>query len=135
MVRCYLTQILVLASRLADRGEKTREHHPAVAAMAEYLSEHAAQPLSLALLSERLGYAPQYLSSLFRREAGMSPSAYLQRLRVEKACVLLLEPHARISQVAQAVGYSDLKHFNAVFRRYKKMSPREFRSCTEKPMR
>lgn len=131
MVRCYLTEILVHAARLADKGETTRERHPAVAAMAEYLYEHYAQPLSLELLSERIGYTPQYLSSLFRKESGMSPSAYLQRLRVENACLLLSERRLSISQIAQEVGYGDLKHFNAVFRRYKNMSPREFRACTE----
>ncbi len=132
MVRCYLTEILVYSARLADKGERTREHHPAVAAMAEFLYEHAEQPLSLELLSKNLGYAPQYLSSLFHKESGMSLSAYLQRLRVEKACLLLSEHRLSVSQIAQEVGYGDLKHFNAIFRRYKNMSPREFRTSTEK---
>lgn len=128
MVRCCLTAVLVYAARLADYGEKTQEHHPAVAAMAEYLSEHYAEPLSLKILSSNLGYTPQYLSNLFHKESGMSLSTYLQRLRVEKACTLLPDDRLRISQIAQKVGYGDLKHFNSVFRYYKNMSPREFRS-------
>ena len=128
MIRCCLTEILVRAARLADRGENARDHHPAVAAMAEYLSEHYAEPLSLKTLSGRLGYAPQYLSNLFHKESGMSLSTYLQRLRVEKACVLLSDDRLRIAQIAQKVGYGDLKHFNSVFRQYKNMSPREFRT-------
>lgn len=127
MIRCCLTTVLVRAARLADCGGD-RQHHPAVAAMAEYLSEHSAEPLSLTALSERLGYTPQYLSKLFRKESGMSLSTYLQRLRVENACVLLSDERLRIAQIAQKIGYGDQKHFNAVFRCYKNMSPREFRT-------
>jgi len=96
--------------------------------MTEYLHEHYSEPLSLDALSSRLGYTPQYLSALFHRETGMSLSAYLQRVRVEKSCRLLQETREPVSRIAQEVGYCDLKHFNAVFRRHTGLSPREYRA-------
>ena len=128
IIRCHVIEILVGCARLASAMEPHSRLHPAAEAMAEYLIEHFAEPLSLDMLSEKLGYTPQYLSALFHRETGMSLSAYLQKIRVEKSCSLLAETRLPVSGVAQEVGYCDLKHFNSVFRRYAGMSPREYRT-------
>lgn len=127
MLRCRLVEILVCTERVAE-NTLARRQHPAVAAMVEYVHDHCAEPLSLSALSKRLGYTSQYLCSLFHRETGMTLRAYLQHLRMERSCHLLLNTDARISQIAQAVGYSDQKHFNQLFRRHTGFSPREFRS-------
>lgn len=128
IIRCHVIEVLVHAARLAASADSNQKIHPAAAAMAEYLQEHFSYPLSLSLLSDQLGYTPQYLSALFHSETGMSLSAYLQKIRVEKSCRLLQESKKPISRIAQEVGYCDLKHFNAVFRRHTSISPREYRS-------
>lgn len=128
MVRCHLIEILVHTARLASEGEGVARIHPAVAAMAEYLHAHYAQSLSLGEMSAKLGYTPQYLSCLFHRETGISLSGFLQRLRVEKSCTMLAQSRMSVSAIAQEVGYSDLKHFNSVFRKHMGISPREFRA-------
>lgn len=128
IIRCHVIEILVQAVRLAASMEKSAKMHPATAAMAEYLYEHYAQPLSLDTLSARLGYTPQYLSALFHRETGMSLSTFVQKQRVEKSCRLLTETRNAVSAIAQEVGYADLKHFNVIFRRFVGLSPRDYRS-------
>ncbi|MBE5782300.1 MAG: helix-turn-helix domain-containing protein [Clostridiales bacterium] len=128
IIRCHVIEALVHAARLAASAVTSAKMHPAAAAMAEYLQEHFALPLSLSSLSAYLGYTPQYLSALFHSETGMSLSAYLQRVRVEKSCRLLQETREPVSRIAQEVGYCDLKHFNAVFRRHTGLSPREYRA-------
>jgi len=79
-------------------------------------------------MSANLGYTPQYLSYLFHRETGVSLSGFLQRIRVEKSCSLLAKSRMSVSAIAQEVGYSDIKHFNGVFRSHMGVSPREFRA-------
>jgi len=128
IIRCHVIEALVHAARAAAAIGARTQLHPAAAAMSDYLSEHYAEALSLATLSEKLGYTPQYLSALFHREIGMSLSACVQKLRVEKSCRLLAETRLGISAIAQQVGYGDPKHFNSIFRRYIGLSPREYRS-------
>ena len=77
------------------------------------------------------GYTPQYLSSLFSDEMGMSIQEFLQRLRMEEACRLLAGSDLPLSQIAAAVGYRDSRHFSKVFRRYQSLSPKEFRKSIE----
>lgn len=126
LLRCYLTQALVCIVRASEEAEQTRTAHAATVSTAEYLRGHYAEPLSLDALSRLVGYTPQYLSSLFRRDTGMSIQTFLQRLRVEQACRLMEQKELRFADIAQAVGYSDVKHFSRVFHRCKGVSPREY---------
>lgn len=128
LLRCYLTQVLVFAVRASEEAARTRIPHRATAAIVDYLRQHYAQPLSLDDISHRFGYTPQYLSSLFRKDMDMTIQEYLQRLRVEEAC-RLLDSGMTMTKLAQAVGYSDAKHFSKVFRKHKGLSPREYRSA------
>ena len=133
IVRCHLIEILVHAIRKHPAGT-TAHCHPVVAAIADELQTAYHQPVSLDALGRRYGYTPQYISSLFHQETGVSLRVYLQRLRVEKACQLLIRTNDPIVAVAKAVGYGDAKHFAALFRRYMGISPRELRK-TYRPLK
>lgn len=126
LLRCHLTQILVHAVRAWETAEQQRTPHKAVAAVTEQLRADYAKPLCLEALSREVGYTPQYLSALFRKDTGMSLQEFLQRLRVQEACRLLGQKTLSLSQIALTVGYSDSKHFSRIFRRYKGISPKEF---------
>ena len=123
MLRCYLTQVLVHAARACE----TRVPHESVTKVMEYLKHHYAEPLSLDILSQLVGYTPQYLSSLFSGEVGMSIQVFLQRMRVEEACKLLVSTNLSIAEVAGLVGYQDARHFSKVFCRHQAVSPKEYR--------
>ena len=125
MLRCYLTQVLVHAARACE----TRVPHETVTKVMEYLKNHYAEPLSLDTLSQLVGYTPQYLSSLFSNEVGMSIQVFLQRMRVEEACKLLAGTGMSVAEVAASVGYQDARHFSKVFVRHQTVSPKEYRKA------
>ena len=58
---------------------------------------------------------------------------YVSRVRVEKAKNLLLNPNARVSEVAYEVGFQSLTHFNRVFRKIVGESPTEYRKRLTHP--
>lgn len=128
LLRCYLTQILVYAVRATEERSQPKAQHDITAQIVTYMQKNYAKPLSLESISKRFGYTPQYLSSLFHKQAGMTLQAFLQRLRVEEACRLMEQKNMPLTTLAQAVGYADAKHFSKVFRRHKGMSPREYRA-------
>jgi len=127
LLRCDLTRVLVCAVRASEELERSRVQHNATMAIANYLRHNYAKPLSLEEISHRFGYTPQYLSNLFHRDTGMTLQTFLQRLRVEEAC-RLMGKHKPLTEVAQAVGYTDAKHFSKIFRQHKGISPREYRA-------
>lgn len=128
IMRCHLIEILVHAIRKHPVGT-TAHCHPVVADIADELQATYPQPVSLKALGRRYGYTPQYISSLFHQETGVSLTVYLQKLRVEKACQLLICTSKPVATIAKAVGYDDAKHFAALFRRYMGISPRKLRKA------
>ena len=123
MFRFYLAQVLVQATRAI----KARTPRSAVAQIAEFLKVHYAESISLDMLSRLVGYTPQYLSSLFSSEVGISIQAFLQHIRIEEACTLLSCTNQPITTIAEAVGYPDAKYFSKIFRRHQNISPVEYR--------
>jgi len=61
----------------------------------------------------------------------MSIQTFLQRLRIEQACRLMEHSAQPLADIAIAVGYSDVKHFSRIFRRYKGLSPKGFRASID----
>lgn len=73
------------------------------------------------------GISVDHFSALFRASTGYGPTDYYQRRRVHRACQLLLNPAPRVTEVAADLGFSDAPHFCRVFKRYKGMTPSEYR--------
>ena len=122
-LRCLLTQALVLAVRAAAEAE--HPPHPATTDTIAYLQAHLAEPLCLDALSQHCGYAPQYICNLFRKDTGMTISSFLQKLRIHKAQQLLEEGKGTTAEIAQAVGYNDVKHFSQLYRKHTGSIPKK----------
>ena len=71
--------------------------------------------------------SPRSLHRLFMRHVGENVSDYLGRLRIGRACMLLVETDRPISVIASEAGFSNLSNFNRRFLEARGMTPREFR--------
>lgn len=67
-------------------------------------------------IASRFFLSREYISRKFKQEFEVNLSDYLGQIRMSKAKVLLRNPHLRISQVAEMVGYQDEKYFSKVFK-------------------
>ncbi len=130
MVRLKLTEAILLLGRVgsgAAEGDArpVLRFHPDEAM--QFIRERCTDQLSLAGIAARYGLNPSYFSRLFHRHAGMPLVEFINRARVQRSCQLLKRSEAGIIDVAVAVGYNNLSHFNRSFRRFMGMSPREYR--------
>ncbi len=69
--------------------------------------------------------------ALFNRHLGMSPTAYIIKLRMNTACELLCSTDMSIKQVGILVGYPDSHFFSKLFKKYIGLSPNEYRIGTK----
>jgi two-component system, response regulator YesN len=81
----------------------------------EYLKRNFNADASVSDAAALAGLSPNYLSALFHRKTGATISDYLARLRVEEAA-RLIRAGSSVSDAAQAVGYTDARHFARKFR-------------------
>lgn len=122
-----LLQILAILSRSVNRQESTECSE--IRAAAAYLCEHFIQPLSLADCAARLHLSVSRFSHLFTKTIGTSPYQYLLRLRLDRACELLLHTELDIRHIAQLVGFDDPSYFSRLFRRRFGKTPGAFRAA------
>ncbi len=95
----------------------------------DYLGEHYSESeLSLNSVSESCAMHPEKISALIRQGYGQTFKQYLNRLRLTEAQRLLRSTDRQISEIAFAVGYSSVSHFNRVFKQFFTCTPREYRS-------
>lgn len=83
---------------------------------------HADARVSIADLALDAGVHPVHLSRVFRRRLGMTPGAYVQRLRLERA-LAQLAGGASLAEVAQSSGFADQSHFCRAVRAGVGMTP------------
>lgn len=75
-----------------------------------------------------------YLGRLYKRQTGKSFSAYLNEIRLEKACALLRETDDPVIAVALATGFNNVTYFNRIFKRHMGVTPTAYRAQSTKPV-
>lgn len=98
--------------------------------ISEYLQNHYHEDVTLQEIASRFFLSREYISRKFKQEFEVNLSDYLGQIRMSKAKVLLRNPHLRISQVAEMVGYQDEKYFSKVFKKLEGITPNEYRKTS-----
>ncbi|MBR5614148.1 MAG: helix-turn-helix domain-containing protein [Clostridia bacterium] len=93
----------------------------------ETIKKQYADDNLLVTAAHELNYSLSYLSYTFKRDMGVSFKEYLQKYRADVAAKLLESSDNPIYEISNAVGYSDLKSFNRIFKSHIKMTPSKYR--------
>lgn len=93
----------------------------------DYMEMHPDEAINLTLLAEKTGYAPYYLSRLFKQETGLTPAAWLQKVRLEQAKILLSSTRMSIQEISERFRFCTRSYFTDVFSREYGLSPAAWR--------
>lgn len=105
---------------------KSREIKP-VAYAKHYIEKNKGIDIKLEELAKNAGFSYSYFSYLFKKETGKTLTEYIQMVRIETAKKLLVEKERNVSEIAELVGYSDIKFFSKQFKKTLGVSPNEYR--------
>ena len=106
----------------------TMDHR--VRAILDIVERDLKHPADWPALSNTVRLSPSGLRRVFTLNTGLSPSAYLTRLRFERARELLSTPDTallRVKEIMAEVGINDPSHFAREFKRRYGLSPESFR--------
>lgn len=126
-----LIELLVTLYRLSlGMGVSGADAAPAggVLGLLEEIKRAPAAPVAAEEAAKRLGVSSRQLQRLVRQAAGMSLTDYVQDARIQESCRLLSSTSEKISTIAGAVGYQDIKFFNRLFKRKTGLTPRDYRA-------
>ncbi|MFM1946882.1 MAG: hypothetical protein RL207_1165 [Bacteroidota bacterium] len=136
-----LSSILSLLSLLQDLTEIPAEnlcadsYHNVISKKFEtrinkvctYIQNHYSESISLKQVSDLVFMSESNFCKFFKKATSTTFSDYLNDLRINEACHLLLYSEDTVSKIAQDCGFESLSYFNRVFLRKKQMSPTVFR--------
>ncbi len=92
-----------------------------------YMETHLGEEVRFEDLTGAAHMSPTSLRRAFHETFGCSPMAYLQKVRIKKAMLLLADPARSVSDVAFEVGFNDSGYFARVFKQETGESPKMFR--------
>jgi transcriptional regulator GlxA family with amidase domain len=111
----------------AQLSGQAAEREP-VRELQAWMADNLAEDLSVDALAARAHMSPRNFARVFRREVGMTPAAYVEALRVERAKLALQTSGAHVDTVARRCGFGTTETMRRAFRRRVGVSPGEYRS-------
>lgn len=93
----------------------------------EHITRNLDEQIIQADMAEISGFTPSAFSRAFSRHTGMTFVRYVNRLRIERACELLMNSDQSVADICYQVGFNNLSNFNRQFLAAKGHSPSSFR--------
>lgn len=103
--------------------------HDKISSARQYVEKKYQQKFTVSDVANYVYLSPSHFSHLFKKDTGLSFVQYLNTYRVEKAEELLANTSFNISEIAFKTGFQSIPHFNRIFRKISKTSPREYRNA------
>lgn len=93
----------------------------------QYVKEHYFEDLTLEKIASVVFLNPVYFSQLFKQKTGQGYKEYVTSLRLEQAKLLLVNSKLKVAEIAERIGYQDMRHFTQMFRKRFLLTPTEYR--------
>lgn len=121
-------------ARLCDHRAAELSTEDVVRSIHGHIETHYQEITELQALAGQFGIAVGYLSTLYNKMYGASPSKHLLSVRIERAKELILRDESLpVREIAQRVGYSDPHYFSRLFHSVTGLSPSEYRQRNMEP--
>jgi transcriptional regulator GlxA family with amidase domain len=98
-----------------------------VAKVLRYVTDHISEQLSIEQLADAVAVSRRTFSRVFAKQANMTPSAFVEQMRVDFARKLLEETDLPLKTVAFRCGFHSSSHMRVIFTRRLDTTPREYR--------
>lgn len=82
----------------------------------------------LPLLNQLMGRSREHVARSFQNHLGMTPTEWLTKERIQRACLLLSTTRLPLIEIALDCGFESSSYFHKCFRQYMHTTPRRYRS-------
>ena len=105
----------------------TTHEQERISRVCQFIDEHFEQAICIGEAAKIAHMSEGAFSRFFRSHVGKTFPAFVNDLRVGRACRLLAETDMGVTEIALACGYRNISNFNRQFLKLRKTSPGEFR--------
>ncbi|HWR45852.1 AraC family transcriptional regulator [Sporomusa sp.] len=93
----------------------------------DYMQAYYDIPISLDDMCRLLHITPYHFIRLFKEKTGLTPHAFLLKIRMENAKKMLERRECTVAEAAYACGFSTIPHFSAAFKQQTGTAPSEYK--------
>ncbi|EIK95389.1 AraC family transcriptional regulator [Pseudomonas sp. M47T1] len=125
--------LLVIMRRQGDQAQfsplvaEVAAQDSPVTRVQHYILDHLDQPLTLQALAEVAAMSPRHLSRVFARDVQMTPMAFIQNARIDRARHLLESTELPFKTVAFKSGFGSVRHMRLLFSERLGRTPAQYR--------
>jgi len=120
--------VLMLLSRfIAEGTPRPASDNRRIESVINYIDKHLDSVIRLDTLAETACMSKAYLIRMFRLGFGLTPMAYINRRRMEKAQLMLLTTTMPVKEIAYTLGFTDNSYFNRLFKKHTGHTPMSYR--------
>ena len=91
------------------------------------MTRRLGESVTNAEMARTAGMSPRAFERSFAREYSLPPQQYLNRLRIQTACRLLVDTRESIADIGLRCGFADQSHLTRAFRRVTGLTPGAYR--------
>lgn len=125
------TIITVVARNIALKLPKNIKENTGepVLEVLHYIQQHIFEPnmLKSEKISRHINMSPNYFGRYFKKQTGETLQDYIIHYKMRLIESRLLNSDMRISEIAYELNFTDESHLNRTFKKFKGMSPSEYR--------
>jgi AraC-like DNA-binding protein len=109
-------------------SERKSEANKKVAEMIKIMEKRYTEVFSIQQLADEVMLTPAYLSRIFKESTGRTPLEYLTYQRIKRSFDLLRVEELTIKEIAERVGYREVRSYIRFFKRQEGVTPGEYRN-------
>ncbi len=123
----FASWLKTFLAKIDEIREKSSGKSELVLSAVRYIKNHCLENIRLETVSEKLSVSPNYLSTLIKKETGITFQQHIIQEKLNIARKLLDDTRMTIDEISIAVGYENYISFYNAFRKNTHMTPSEYR--------
>lgn len=128
-LQAYLLQFFALLLQNNGGGARAPvQSEMYVEQVIRYIQMNYSNHITVSGIAEHIGLDRKYLSTLFKSITQTTIQNYIMQYRLDVACELMKDTEMHIGSIARSVGYTDPMLFSKMFRKYRTLTPTEYRA-------
>lgn len=97
-----------------------------------YIQDNYSENINLGEILNLTNYSKSHFIRLFKDSTGMNVSEYINKYRIEKACLGLIYTNSNITEIATASGFNNIQYFSRKFKEYMDCTPKQYQKKKKK---
>ena len=113
--------------RPVDKQDRVFQYFQRVMSVQEAVRENVEHNWRLGEAAAMAHLSPNFFSKVFHEICNETFVEYVQRMKIKRAMLLLLDTNMTLTEIADALGFCDVTYFQTVFRKQSGVTPNNFR--------